>query len=95
MRCKVGDLAVVVRAAVPENLGALVEVIEKGFKCDWRIQSLRPLRRSISLFTRRITPHMPYEILECYDNQLRPIRDSEGEDETIRIAGLPREVAHG
>jgi len=45
MRCKVGDLAILLGPAVPKNLGALVEVLrlddEPGY---WWVRSLGGLR---------------------------------------------------
>ena len=49
MRCKIGDLAILVGPAMPENLGALVEVLRpwRHGPYDWWVRSLRgPLRRN-------------------------------------------------
>lgn len=104
MNCKQGDLAVIAIALEPANVGAIVEVVcpayvgeQIGAGSDvifkptntgpyWRIRSCgRPLMVRINE-TNALEP-----VLEasCADSQLRPIRDSDGEDEMLRIAGLP------
>jgi hypothetical protein len=76
MNCKPGDLAVIVRAyRFPELVGRIVTCV-------------------------RLTPHpskLPvWETAEplpesnwIHDDQLRPIRDNDGEDEMLRIVGKP------
>lgn len=90
MRCKVGDLAVFVKS-LAGNEGAVIRVVRfvgpinftvAGFFPDvWEIDP--PVRAVEGGVTRRAP-----------DAWLRPLRDGEGTDETIRIAGLPREIAH-
>lgn len=92
MRCRIGDLAVMTQSRLPENIGRVVEVIcpgehETGLPA-WVIQSARPLR------------FLPWGrgrvFSDCTGNSpdawLRPIRDSDGEDEVLRIAGKPQET---
>lgn len=76
MRCKVGDLAVIVRASYPENVGLFVAVVEPvpdWTPAGWFVDGGGPGNC-------------------CYDHDLRPIRDQPGEDEMIRIAGLPQNL---
>ena len=44
MRCKVGDLAFIVKPEVESNLGTLVEVLRAGGPGKWRVRSLCGLR---------------------------------------------------
>ena len=94
MNCKKGDLAVIVRQAPldPRSLGAIVEVVETGPTIkfhvlgggvfpSWFVRSKEPFvmhngRKSTYFF-------VP-------DALLRPIRDNDGQDEMLRIAGLPK-----
>lgn len=87
MNCKQGDLAMVVRVSHAVNNWALGQIVrcvsyEKLSDIDgWRLEE-------------GIT-HAD-STLEWYwiaDFCLRPIRDNEGEDEILRIAGIPGEVS--
>lgn len=104
MNCKPGDLAVVVRCEyTPEMIGMVVTVVRAytgesidgvrwGLGADrqrWVIEGSRPLpsrgwHGEGPIFTRQRS--MP-------DSAMRPIRDSDGQDETLRIAGLPAPLA--
>lgn len=84
MNCKPGDLAVVVRSATnPENIGRIV--------------------RCVDMTRRRLAGS--WEECECWivepditvygaiaDRCLRPIRPTDGEDETLTWAGKPEQV---
>jgi hypothetical protein len=72
MRCKPGDLAIIVRARWPENLGALVEVLARSEHVDrdWFIRSIgRPLTGTDE--DGRIGTATEGHIM---DSDLRPIR---------------------
>ena len=92
LNCKAGDLAIVVKSS-SGNLGKVVrclclaskeDLLKAGYRGNdavWVVD--RPLpwmnRKGITIAQ---VPFAP-------DANLRPIRDSDGEDEMIRIAGLP------
>ena len=81
MRCKVGDLAVYVGMDV-RDLGQIVRVIEFFHAANgpgWVIEP--PLQR----FDKSAG-------IVALDTSLRPIRDSKGEDEILRITGRPHEM---
>ena len=82
MNCKIGDIAVIIRGP---NFGKLVTVLEPsrdyGYRF-WRVQSLGGV-----LPTRNGRP--PGMIGHIEDERLKPLRDTPGEDETLRV----REIA--
>jgi hypothetical protein len=81
MNCKPGDLAVIVRARLaPPLLGRLVKCIAPRDDDAWWVDI--PL-------TCPVTGETWFSV---YDRALRPIRDQDGEDEILRIAGKPQEV---
>jgi len=102
MNCKPGDLALWV------TRGALVEVIELTHDGDietsvsgrrvriindspdpaWRIRILGGPQSSNSL------PGLAFREMSVFDKSLRPLRDNDGEDEILRIAGKPRKTQH-
>jgi hypothetical protein len=93
MNCRPGDLAVVVRACNAENLGGLVRVVGPGMLFDWHIDPLFDLRHVVDPHTRAgIRPGGGRLYVEADDVQLRPIRDQDGEDETLTWAGKPQQV---
>jgi hypothetical protein len=70
MRCKVGDLAVVVQAARrPAWVGRIVRVLHP-FPPDGDLPSW-------------VTNPMPDGFIAIYDSSLKPLRDEGGEDETL------------
>lgn len=91
MRCKVGDLAVVVGSDC--NDGKIVRcqrVVQRGriLRVDGRIVEgpvwiVEP--QLISWDGETVAPHVP-------DSYLRPIRDNPGADETLTWAGKPERV---
>lgn len=81
-RCRPGDLAVVVRPSIPENLGRIVRVVSayrgppdvrmRGASCIWLIQAAHPL---------------------TWSAHGRPYRDKQGPapDEALQpIRGIPQ-----
>jgi len=86
MRCKVGDLAVVVYLPqeYERNIGALVTVESLQRPGLWNVVTLS------SAWCRRANRGMPPgERTTCRDDFLRPLRDGPGQDEMLRIADLP------
>ena len=95
MNCKKGDLAIITRKAPlePRSLGAIVEIVRRGLDMkfpqleglhpSWEVQSKTPLVMHNGVVSQ-------YFIVP--DAFLRPIRDSDGEDEMLCIAGKPEKV---
>lgn len=85
MRCRVGDLVVIV-SGLPKWIGCLGRVVgpphfSAGPRADW----------SVDVFNR---PEPRYGTWAARDEQLRPIRPSEGTDETLTWLDVPhKEVA--
>ena len=90
MNCKPGDLAIVVRGE-PENNGIMLRVHEfDPADCTWTFSDAS---RPITVFLgsckdgfASCTADGNAWVLDC---ELMPIRDNDGEDEMLRIAGLP------
>ena len=87
LNCKPGDLAMVVRVTHKEAewiLGRVVRCVRLevlGGRAGWMLEE-------------GVThPETVFEWHWIADDCLRPIRDQDGEDEMLRIAGLPHEVA--
>lgn len=88
MNCKQGDLAIIIKANNPDNLGRIVQCVQY-----LGIRWLR-YRNGISeepcwLLDR---PYMTFDgkpSQTCSDNVLRPLRNPPGEDETLQWAGKP------
>jgi hypothetical protein len=84
MNCKQGDLAVIVRS-VAGNEGAVVTCLELVGRPAWYMKELPgPIWR-----VDRILRGKLFNTDKVADIQLRPLRDSDGEDEILRIAGRP------
>jgi hypothetical protein len=95
MRCSIGDLCIVVADRTnPANAGALVRVLAAAdndyfdVDQDWEVEALTTLR-----YPTAPEPYLqtvlPGEIAGFLDRELRPLRDNDGEDEVLRIAGKP------
>ena len=76
LRCKVGDLALVVRTiSADEWVGRIVKVVAPyPYDAGW------------------FTEPAPMGSIGFYDAHLRPIRDNDGEDETLTWAGKPSDI---
>lgn len=94
VRCKVGDLVEVIFTYKgkpgaltcnfnPRGMVGTITGPARLADCDWSV-----------FFPGRRCPAGD-GTWAAHDEQLRPIADPDAADETIRIAGLPREVAHG
>lgn len=80
MNCRPGDLAVIVRCQMhPPLIGTFVRVVRRVPDDYWYMDSPLP------------KPDGGAWIF-IHDSCLRPIRDNDGEDEMLRIAGKPNEV---
>lgn len=83
MNCKEGDLAVIFGSKThPMCNGVVVSCVSlaRGRKPTWNVSGHEIARYAAQL-------RMP---LVIFDERLRPIRDSDGTDEMLRIAGLPK-----
>lgn len=98
LRCKQGDLAVVVRAVLPENLGKFVTCVRFISEASVRGPSGRMITYRDAW---EIEPSSPFALgpgqgpcrtWVAPDSALRPIRDGEGADETIAWAGWPADL---
>lgn len=84
MNCKPGDLAYIVGSRnVPEMNGVVVHVVRAISRGVWLCAGYEIERNAASW---GLPPHI-------YDSYLRPIRDNDGEDETLTWAGKPEQVA--
>lgn len=96
MRCRVGDLAVVIQSAFQENIGLLVEVMSASVLPyhDWLVSARgSPLTGRPVLGTSVGKEVRTGKTCNVRDDQLRPIRPQEGNDETLTWASLPQEIA--
>ena len=103
MNCKPGDLAVIVRAVIhPENIGAIVHVVRRvvaGEQVGQYVltgsggQSWFVSSRGRPLLWKLDSGETVY-VAERFigDEFLRPIRDQDGEDETLTWAGKPSDI---
>ena len=90
MNCKQGDLAVIVRSTCG-NEGVIVQCLE--LVTDhvlWHGKT--PVKHATCWRVDRTLPHhfpglIPTDVVP--DDQLRPIRDSDCQDEILRLVGLP------
>lgn len=89
MKCKPGDLAVVIWSPVSKNIGGMVRVIEHHPVLDghWYVE---PLARLIDVLSGEIAGSGGMRV-RCMDKNLRPLRDpgDDAQDETLLWAGLP------
>lgn len=98
MRCKVGDIVVVINDEYPENIGRFGTVVGRydgraHGRADWWV---RPARKFFSWYesepgVRSLSEDAADGSLA--DSDLRPIRDQDGEDESLTWADEPQEVA--
>lgn len=104
MNCKPGDLAIVVSAEItPEMIGRIVKVVRPVFSGETvPCLGTLPIFDEVvwlcsaeggtipARFSDGVLRHL-HERAIC-DRFLRPIRDTEGQDETLTWAGKPNEV---
>lgn len=92
LRCKQGDLAIIVKSDFPVNIGKIVTCVEyvgnpsdHGYNRVWgEPHNYWKLDTSIQVSNDLI--FLPY----CSDNQLRPLRADEGQDETLMWKSVPK-----
>ena len=98
MRCIPGDLAVVINDhEYPNNNGALLRVVQNAKSVfpnthfDWLCEPLSTFR-----FQETISPGMLRRGMSCVvvyrDCELRPLRDGDGQDETLSWLTKPQEL---
>lgn len=91
MNCKPGDIAIIVRSEAG-NVGRIVEVGEwceaLMHPCLLNVESGWEVRGNL-LARNGLGDVMPVNFGVVPDARLRPLRDNEGEDEILRIAGKP------
>lgn len=108
MNCKPGDIAIVVRSAKPENIGALVRVLRRffapvsvgcayeAFGAKWLANEESPMWVVEAIGRPLVCSHsqQTLRIRPWADYGLRPIRDpgDDAVDEMLRIAGRPDEI---
>jgi hypothetical protein len=85
MNCKPGDLALIVRCEIDDDVIGLVVRCE-SYEGRARINDVQYLDAWIVDYQGKRPPRDGFG---CSDSWLRPIRDSDGEDEMLRIAGKP------
>ena len=83
MNCKPGDLAVIVKTTEAGSflLGRFVEVLSSAGADVWNVRLQRDIYNPVN-------GEFGTEGL-AWDGALRPIRDGEGQDETLRLLGRP------
>lgn len=87
MRCKVGDLAVLVRSVDNVNLGKVCVVLRPhGLPGFWTVQFPHAIGWS-SWMTSSVA-----QVGGCPDEWLRPIRDNDGQDETLAWKETPTQI---
>lgn len=89
MNCKKGDLAVIVRSEAG-NEGKFVTCIRLSDQDVWIDCSGRYYRAVTWVVDRKLVGADGISSWQIEDSLLRPIRDSDGTDEMLRIAGLPK-----
>lgn len=85
MNCKAGDLAIIVRSFAG-NEGSIVRCVEYVGVRSFKIVGDQPTWK----IDRKIKTMSGYMSDLACDEFLKPIRDSDDEDEMLRIAGLPK-----
>lgn len=96
LRCKPGDLAIVIHCDFPENIGKLVTVAQRitdkysWYAYDgeeWECTPLSPMYGWIN--DSKTWFELSNEPIAYLDAHLRPIRDADGCDETLAWADVP------
>lgn len=94
-RCKVGDIAIVVNdMEMPINNGAMVKILRTANPDDYEIEEICWECEALSVI-QHDCGYIAYpgdDGVGYRDRELRPIRDSDREDETLTWAGKPEEV---
>lgn len=96
MNCTPGDLAIVVNdIEMPCNNGALVKVVRKADPEDYDIPDICWECEALSTIIHECgyVAHPGDDGVGYRDRELRPLRDHNGEDETLTWAGKPEQVS--
>lgn len=88
MNCKPGDLAILVKANFKENLGKVCQVL--AIEGEHYVAEFPSPVRWVAGNGRTVTARRGLVVRE----RLRPLRDSDGSDETLSWAGKPQAVKH-
>lgn len=94
LRCRPGDLCVIVDDEFPENLGKFLTVVKSAEAIEgkpaWQCFSPSILR-AWNAFGTASELTEPNELVDWTDDALRPLRDpgDDATDEILRIAGKP------
>jgi hypothetical protein len=91
MNCKQGDLAIVVKSEAG-NEGKIVRCVRLIGERDLIGRSGDVLRGAVWEIDVPLPDWGGRLFPTVSDDQLRPIRDNDGEDEILRIAGKPQKV---
>lgn len=93
--CRIGDLAIVVRSAEGKSVGTIVKCIrriEAGETVDGIF--IREFDSTLWLVDRKMNwikrNGTKYTLSAAYDRNLRPLRDDDGDDETLTWAEKPK-----
>ena len=93
LNCKKGDLAVIVNSAAG-NEGKIVRCLDYIGLCEWdHIDGVR-LNETWRI-DQKLPPFDGFDDDTIEDHRLRPLRDSEGEDEVLRLVGKPMDSLVG
>jgi hypothetical protein len=77
MNCRPGDLAVVVAGSPAANVGKVIRVVELDDGLHWTYEG-------------RLLGHFGTPAKVVADDCLRPLRDSDGQDETLSWKEVPK-----
>lgn len=91
MNCKQGDLAIIVNSRNSKNIGKIVTCLELDLSTHtpYGYRWLDSPRWKVGI---KIISNLGHLIDSVADCNLRPLRDNDGEDEMIRIAGKPEKA---
>lgn len=89
MNCKPGDLAVIVKSFAG-NEGKIVRCLRLATESEIKEADFRPM--PIWVIDRPLRTTWGFHRALAADEFLRPIRPSEGDDETLTWAGKPEQV---
>lgn len=82
MRCKVGDICVII-GGLPENVGRLLRVDGVYYSGWWLCEALQTV-----MTIEGVEVHAGEKVVST-DDILRPLRDGPGTDETLEWVGRP------
>lgn len=98
LRCRPGELAVLIRSGKgkmrgyhlePLRVGTIVQVVEADIYGKWRLAE--PVRFAVRALNAP-TIELRGVVTHIVDDLLQPLRDKPGADETLTWAGKPKQV---